>query len=209
MTNGNKCWERLSSVIRWSNMTINAFGRHVGLVRSENLYQIKAGRNGISQNLARRVVEKFPEISLGWLLSGEGEMFGDVARGRIPYYEADLASCGVLRGQAQEASSYITMPFSEECSCALRSYDKAMSSEIVVGSIVFLQQKGVDAIIPGQLYVIVTRNFVILRRVRIKELDSSDRQLLLEPSDEGFDAMSVAQSEVEQIYKVVGNLKMI
>ena len=209
MTNGNKCWERLSSVIRWSNMTINAFGRHVGLVRSENLYQIKAGRNGISQNLARRVVEKFPEISLGWLLSGEGEMFGDVARGRIPYYEADLASCGVLRGQAQEASSYITMPFSEECSCALRSYDKAMSSEIVVGSIVFLQQKGVDAIIPGQLYVIVTRNFVILRRVRIKELDSSDRQLLLEPSEEGFDAMSVAQSEVEQIYKVVGNLKMI
>ncbi|MBQ1957927.1 MAG: hypothetical protein II353_03615, partial [Alistipes sp.] len=75
MANGNRSWERLESVIRWSNMTINAFGRHIGLVRSENLYQIKAGKNGISQNLARRIVDKFPEVSLGWLLSGEGEMF--------------------------------------------------------------------------------------------------------------------------------------
>ena len=47
MANGNRSWERLESVIRWSNMTINAFGRHMGLVRSENLYQIKAGKNGI------------------------------------------------------------------------------------------------------------------------------------------------------------------
>ena len=78
----------------------------------------------------------------------------------------------------------------------MRSYDKAMSREIVVGSIVFLQQKGVDAIIPGHLYVIVTRNFIILRRVRLKEAESSQRMLLLEPSDEGFDAMSVAEADI-------------
>ena len=38
----------------------------------------KAGKNGISQNLARRIVEKFPELSVGWLLTGEGDMFSKV-----------------------------------------------------------------------------------------------------------------------------------
>ena len=57
----NASWQRLESVIRWANMTINHFGRHIGLIRSEALYQIKAGQHGISQALARRIVEKFPE----------------------------------------------------------------------------------------------------------------------------------------------------
>lgn len=209
MANDNQSWERLDSVIRWANMTVNAFGRHIGLVRSENLYQIKAGRNGISQNLARRIVAKFPEISLGWLLSGEGDMFGDVARGRIPYYEADLTSCGVLRGESVEASSFITMPFSEECDCALRSYDRAMNGDIIAGSILFLQKKDIDAIIPCHLYVIVTQNFVILRRVRLQTAQDGQRELVLEPSEEGYDSLTVNEQAVERVYKVVGNLRMI
>lgn len=209
MANENRSWERLESVIRWSNMTINAFGHHIGLVRSENLYQIKAGKNGISQNLARRIVDKFPEVSIGWLLSGEGEMFANAGRGHIPYYEADLASCGVLRGEEVEVSSYITMPFTQKCQCALRSYDEAMSGEVMVGSIVFLQQKDFNAIIPSQLYVIVTRNFVILRRVRVQSVDGGCRVLILEPSTVGFDPIEVAETEVDRIYKVVGNLKLI
>ena len=209
MANGNFCWERLDSVIRWSNMTINAFGRHIGLARSENLYQIKSGKNGISQNLARRIVDKFPEVSLGWLLSGEGEMFANVGRGHIPYYEADLTSCAALRGEQVEVSSYITLPFAQECDCALRSYDGAVGSEIMVGSIVFLQKKDTESIIPGQLYVIVTRNFVILRRVRVTLGEDQSRIFLLEPTDAGFDTIEVKESCIESVYKVVGNLKLI
>ena len=75
MTNRNLGWLRLEEVINRANMTVNSFGRHIGLSRSESLYQLKAGRFGISHNLAQRIVEKFPEISLGWLLSGEGKMY--------------------------------------------------------------------------------------------------------------------------------------
>ena len=73
-TNLNSNWQRIASVIRWSNMTINHFAKHIGLSRAENLYQIKNGNNGISQKLAHRIVEAFPAISIGWLLSGEGVM---------------------------------------------------------------------------------------------------------------------------------------
>lgn len=34
-------WQRIDSVIRWANMTINYFALYIGLPRGENLYQIK------------------------------------------------------------------------------------------------------------------------------------------------------------------------
>ena len=70
----NQNWTRLERVIQWANMSVNSFGKQIGLTRSESLYQIKAGRFGISHNLAKRITDRFPEISLGWLLSGEGQM---------------------------------------------------------------------------------------------------------------------------------------
>ena len=54
-------------------MTANAFARHLGLPRGENLYQIKRGNNGISYDLARRIHAQYPNYSLSWLLTGEGE----------------------------------------------------------------------------------------------------------------------------------------
>ena len=70
----NETWERLEAVIHWSNMTINAFARHIGLLRGENLYQIKKGNNGLSINVANLICEKFPEIDELWLLTGKNSM---------------------------------------------------------------------------------------------------------------------------------------
>ena len=82
MTNKNENWERLESVIRWANMTINYFGRYIGLSRSENLYQIKRGNNGVSLDLANRITAKFPEVSKLWLLTGDSQMIsGDAPAG--------------------------------------------------------------------------------------------------------------------------------
>lgn len=53
-------WERIEAVIKWANMTTNYFARYIGLARGENLYQIKRGNNGISFDVANRIVAKFP-----------------------------------------------------------------------------------------------------------------------------------------------------
>ncbi len=74
-TQPNEFWARLQAVIDHSGIpSINAFALHIGLRRGENLYQIKKGNNAISLRLAERVCRHYPEISLGWLLSGEGKM---------------------------------------------------------------------------------------------------------------------------------------
>lgn len=73
-TSKRDCWKRIEAVIKMSRMTTNAFARHIGLARGENLYQIKRGNNGVSLNVANRIVAKFPEVSKLWLLTGDGPM---------------------------------------------------------------------------------------------------------------------------------------
>lgn len=68
-------WVRLSRIIQWTGLNINRFAQDVGLPRSESLYQIKRGNNSISVELAAKIKQRYPTISSGWLLTGEGSMF--------------------------------------------------------------------------------------------------------------------------------------
>lgn len=72
-------WQRIEMVIQQSKMTANAFARHIGLPRGENLYQIKKGNNGISLDVANRICQRYPEIDKLWLLTGDGQMLRDDA----------------------------------------------------------------------------------------------------------------------------------
>ena len=207
-TNNNSDWARLESVIRWAQMTINGFGVHIGLPRAENLYQIKAGKNGISRALGSRIVEHFPEISLGWLLSGEGDMFGRSAGSvGVPFYDGDLRSCLVARRES-EPDGVFNLPAVAECDMAIRSSDDAMAGEIMVGSILFLKKTGIEAIISGAIYVIVCANYVILRRVR-REHDAERGELLrLEPANAAYDVMEIRPDQVEALYRVSGTFRL-
>lgn len=69
----NPAWERLAEVIAYSGLSVNAFAKAIGLKRSENLYQIKRGNNGISTKLAESINRVFPRFSVAWLISGESE----------------------------------------------------------------------------------------------------------------------------------------
>ncbi len=190
-------------------MTTNYFGRYIGLARSENLYQIKAGKNGISQNLARRIVEKFPELSVGWLLTGEGDMFcKGSTNGRIPFFDCDVVGRGLLRLDEIKPDYRMNIPTIEDCDYAFRSYDVAMSNEIAVGSILFLKKTAVEAIIPGGMYVVICPKYIILRKVRLITSADGSLTLVLEPANAGFDSITVKLDDVKEIYRVVANLQL-
>ena len=68
-------WARIDEIMwHYRFRTTAEFARHLGLKRTENLYQIKRGNNRISFALADAICEKFPQINKGWLLCGDGEM---------------------------------------------------------------------------------------------------------------------------------------
>lgn len=68
-------WLQLEKVIEFSGKTTSAFARDIGLSRAETLYQIKKGNNHLSKELIKRIKNKYPNISVRWLLTGVGEMF--------------------------------------------------------------------------------------------------------------------------------------
>ena len=208
MTNRNLSWLRLEEVINRANMTVNSFGRHIGLSRSESLYQIKAGRFGISHNLAQRIVEKFPEISLGWLLSGEGKMLCDEHPSQnIPYYDHDVTSCIHLNSELLQPTSTLSLSMIESCDCAFRSFDDAIGDQIMTGSIVFLKKIAPQAIIPGRFYVIITANFVILRRLSVAE-SATNREYIIELTSDKQNNVRIKEHDILGLYRVVANLKM-
>lgn len=161
MTKTTGDWERLYAVIVRAEMTTNYFARYIGLPCGENLYRIKRGSNGISRDVAERVVAKFPEISKGWLLSGEGCMFRD--DNQIPFFDGKMHE--VLSNRLNgEPSYYILLPNVGHCDVAVKySVD---DSVVATGEDITLLLKKADkeGLSYGQIYVFVFKDRAVLRK---------------------------------------------
>ncbi len=69
-------WQRIEAVIKWANMSTNYFARSIsGWRAAKTSTRLKRGNNGISLDVADRIVSKFPQVDKLWLLTGEGQMF--------------------------------------------------------------------------------------------------------------------------------------
>lgn len=67
--------ERINEVLKHTKTNVKTLSERLGYARPQGLYDVAAGRTKtISQDLARKIITAFPEISQAWLLSGEGEM---------------------------------------------------------------------------------------------------------------------------------------
>lgn len=197
-------WQRIEAVIKWANMTTNYFARYIGLARGENLYQIKRGNNGISLDVAERIVAKFPQVDKLWLLTGEGQMFADTRlRGaQIPFYDVDVEQqiTGVER---LTADSYLVAAPVGECDLAMVYAGRAMGSLVPPGTVVLLKAVEREAIIPGEEYVVVCRKIVTLRIVRTA---AKGKYRLVAGNREDFDDIVVDADEIVAVYKVKGKL---
>lgn len=192
-------------MIKWANMSTNYFARHIGLARGENLYQIKRGNNGISLDVADRIVAKFPQVDKLWLLTGEGQMFTDekLRGSQIPYYDCDVEQ-GIEHLEHLESAGVFVVPPAGDCELAMRYSGRAMGDVVPPGTVVLLKSTDRDAIIPGGEYVIVSRKIVTLRIVRAAEKEGKLR--LVAGDKENYDDIILNVSDIKSVYKVKGKL---
>ncbi len=207
MTENNANWERLEAVIHWAKMSTNYFARYIGLPRGENLYQIRKGNNGISKDVARRVTEKFPEISDVWLLTGSGEMFKTPKQegNLIPLYRMD-AERSILHLETLNPDKLICQALVEEAQLAMLYLSEAMRPRIASGSVLFLREVTPQEIIPGHDYLLSTGEAVLLRTVRTAE--GADRWRLDPSNREDYDAWEIARDSVQKVWQVCAHLTM-
>lgn len=164
-------WERLHAVIRQAGMTTNCFARHIGLPVAENLYRIKRGQNGISRDVADRIVEKFPNISKGWLLTGEGEMFynEDFRSAQIPYYETHVEDA--LSGLQVMPSSCLYIPPMKDCEAAVRYNAGAVGFD---ENILLISPIEKEMLVEGREYLFLVKKSLSLQRYTAGLCDGLD-----------------------------------
>ncbi len=201
----NENWKRIHAVIKWAGMTTNFFAHHIGLPCGENLYQIKRGNNGISKDVAERIVYKFPDISKAWLLTGEGNMFANESTiaSQIPFYNIDLESA-LGSNEFGEPTFMMFVPQIKECDLAMIYNGRAMGKTTPAGTILFLKKRGIDAIIPGDEYVVIGEKFTALRKLRKSK--NPDFLALVAGDRKSFDDIELRTDEINTLYHVVGKL---
>lgn len=207
-------WQRLEQVIKWTGLSTNAFAINIGLKRSENLYQIKRGSFGISKELARLIVEKYPMINRSWLLTGDGMIFleDEIPEGvkqsvssdnSIPFYNVDAIQFVTNLPTMVKPLYFINVPSFRDASFAVTCVGTAMQPEIPNGSTVILKELSLDSLLPGEAYVVVTRDFTIVRYVRT--ISDNPSVLVLVPANENdYDDIIVRKETIEKLFLVKG-----
>lgn len=210
-------WQRLEQIIKWTGLSTNAFAMGIGLKRSENLYQIKRGNNGISKDLAELISLKYPDVNRAWLLTGEGEMFvpGEEGKnpvpsrreGDIPYYNIDvfrlLSETGGEWRKAGEPSYTIRMPGFGDCDfAALLAGGRIpdVSSEAVI---VLKEVEKENPVIPGEFYLILTGGYMLLKQ--IDPLDGGEKFLLKDQERQRKEeGMPIDREKIERLFLMKG-----
>lgn len=209
-------WQRLEQIIRWTGLSTNSFAYSIGLKRSQNLYQIKRGRNRISKDLADRIVRRYPLFDRSWLLTGEGPgpdlgalpptTRPDTPPDPIPFYPVDalrlVSDPASVPGSSPD--SYLSIPGFGDCTFAALCTNDRMSPDIPPGSIVALRHLPPDSpVIPGEIYLLVTDEYARMGYVR------PDRKItsglwLDPPSGSPEEPLGLRRERIRQLYLVQG-----
>ncbi len=202
----DRCWERLESVIQWSNMSINHFAHHIGLRNGENLYQIKRGNHGISRKLAETIVVAFPQINLLWLLTGGGDMFTAEASESMQtnFYDVDIEA-NIGNVERLEPRSTLMLPASLDVDFAMLYKGNAMGDTIPTNSVVMVKRVTPEQMILGKEYVVQTQQTTLLRRVRGSEKGAEWVRLEAERREK-YDDITILQDAIMATYRVVAKL---
>ncbi|MDY5969288.1 MAG: helix-turn-helix transcriptional regulator, partial [Bacteroidales bacterium] len=66
--------DRINLILKAKNLTAKQFAEEIG-IQPSGMSHILSGRNNPSLDFVMKVMRRYPEINLQWLLNAEGEMY--------------------------------------------------------------------------------------------------------------------------------------
>ena len=128
--------ERISTVMSIKNLTNAEFANTIG-VQPSNISHLLSGRNKPSLDLIMKIVKRFPEIRLDWLLQGDGSMNKEYGEDWSGAHQAEINEKNKViasdnskiqelgRNQSQISFAFETKKDHEEVKPSLNQGDKA------------------------------------------------------------------------------------
>ena len=209
MTNKYNNWERLECVLEYVNMNANAFATHIGMQRSENIYHIKRGAFGISEELVDRITACYPEINPTWLLSGVGDMLlnGATNKSVVPFYEQGVEQ---LLNSVDKRTKLVKyqLPYNIDCDIAVRVKDHSMVLPGTAATDLFLKRVKIEEMIQGNEYLVAFGDKALWRKIRCVKGDVDKWRLVAYDKVESPDIV-VDKSEICHVWRVIARLAIL
>lgn len=169
---------------------------------------------GASNDTVMFIANKFPDVSLQWLLKGNGEMTSIAVDNNkvngVPFYDVDFALGFVEYYESNECpQSYIHIPGYDKATCWCRTSGNSMCPEINSGDIICLREieDWSSWLAFNEVYAIVARNG--LRTVKIIRKGSTDNTFTLHSVNPEYEDQEIPKEAILKVFEVLGTIKKL
>ena len=203
--------ERIEAIKEHIGMSANALAKTIGLKGPQIFYDIKAGKCGISKDLAAKIQYKFLDINLQWLLTGHGNMLSQAKTSEpetnIRYWiDVDATAGGVQQFDDMVTDKYISLSIPEfrDCTDAVNLYGDSMVPLYKSGQIIILKEWKESFIDFGNVYLVVTKSGN--RMVKYLRKGSDAAHIVCVSENKEFDPFEIEKTDILRLYLVKGGI---
>ena len=209
--------ERINKLVEYSQMSIPQFAKLVGFKTPQAVRElIKGNTKSLSDAAIFKLSSAFPDLSMDWLLTGEGPMM--IERNApapvinytegVPYYNEDfmLGFEEIGAPDSENPDFLIRMPGYERATLWCNASGHSMEPEINNGDIIALQRVEDFSFLPfGDVYGFITANGMrTIKRLGRSERDGFYRLI---PTNKEYDEQEIPINIITHVYRVMGAMK--
>ena len=209
--------ERINKLVEYSQMSIPQFAKLVGFKTPQAVRElIKGNTKSLSDAAIFKLSSAFPDLSMDWLLTGEGPMM--IERNApapvinytegVPYYNEDfmLGFEEIGAPDSENPDFLIRMPGYERATLWCNASGHSMEPEINNGDIIALQRVEDFSFLPfGDVYGFITANGMrTIKRLGRSERDGFYRLI---PTNKEYDEQEMPINIITHVYRVMGTMK--
>lgn len=205
--------ERLRAYLKHKGISQVDFTNNIGASPG----YIGAMSKGFGPRYEPVVREKYPDLNIGWLLTGEGEMLCEnkselrQTSNGIPFYDMDVTA-GITESFAdvrEEVQYYINYPPLNDCDAAFPVYGDSMEPDFYPGDVVLVREiRNVDSMLWGEPYLIITDAICDnLRTIKNVYLSEDRRNFILRATNPKYSGDTIVpRDNVLKIFLVKGKV---
>ena len=210
--------ERLLQIVEYNKLSVREFERVIGV--SEGVINKTIARNtGLKAETIQKIVEKFPQISLNWILLGEGEMLKsedkpvakqtDNPNEGIPLIPVE-AMAGALTCDntifEYECDRYV-VPMFKGADFLIPVKGSSMYPKYSSGDIVACQRIDMNNLFFqwNKVYVIDTNQGALIKRIKPGH---DENHVLIVSDNEKYDPFELPYSAIHAVALVIGVIRL-
>ena len=211
--------DRLLQFINELGISTRMFEQQCGL---SNGFVRNTG-DSIRRSNLDKISTVFPELHTTWLLTGDGNKLNPSSNNPassisseistpsklsskgIPYYDVDVTMGydELPNDQTNIPNYYLHIPAFQNCDCAVPAYGRSMIPDINDGSIIAIKEVGLDSVLPGEAYLIITDDYRTVKYIRNCK-DNPNKWRLVPKNLEEFDEMVIDKAKILRVFLVKG-----